>query len=81
MKIDIKIPPAGESVTEATVSAIYKENGAYVNMDEELFELETEKANQVVYAPAAGVIELTIKNDDLVKIDQIVWRQRLLQKR
>lgn len=72
MPVDIKIPPAGESVTEATVSQIFKPNGSYVKMDEELFELETEKVNQVVYAPAAGVVSLTIKVDDTVKIDQVV---------
>jgi len=72
MPVDIKIPPAGESVTEATVSQIFKENGSYVKMDEELFELETEKVNQVVYAPAAGVITLNVKVDDTVTIDQVV---------
>lgn len=74
MQVDIKIPPAGESVTEATVSQIFKENGSFVKMDEELFELETEKVNQVVYAPESGILNLTVKVDDIVKIDQVVGR-------
>lgn len=72
MKVEIKVPPAGESVTEATVSQIFKENGSFVKMDQELFELETEKANQVVYAPESGTVNLTIKVDDVVKVDQVV---------
>lgn len=72
MKVEIKIPPAGESITEATVGTVFKENGSYVKLDEELFELETEKANQVVYAPAAGALTLSIKVHDAVKINQVV---------
>lgn len=72
MEVEIKIPTAGESVTEATVSTIFKKTGDYVQMDEELFELETEKANQVVYAPAAGSLSLQIKVDDVVLVDQVV---------
>lgn len=72
MQVEIKVPPAGESVTEATVSQIFKENGSYVKMDEELLELETEKVNQVVYAPAAGTISLSVKVDDTVTVDQVI---------
>jgi len=72
MQVEIKVPPAGESVTEATVSQIFKENGSYVKMDEELLELETEKVNQVVYAPSAGTLILSVKVDDIVTVDQVI---------
>ena len=54
MKVDIKTPAAGESVSEAVVAAVFKENGAVVAKEEEILELETDKVNQVVYAPDAG---------------------------
>ena len=72
MKIEIKVPPAGESVTEATVAAIMKESGAYVNKEEEILELETDKVNQVIYAPEAGVLTLTVSVDTKVKPDQVI---------
>lgn len=72
MKMEIKVPPAGESVTEATVSKLIKENGSYVKADEEILELETEKVNQVVYAPAAGVISWKVKPEQVVKIGEVI---------
>ncbi len=72
MKVEIKVPPAGESVSEATVSRILKESGSFVQVDEEILELETDKVNQVVYAPAAGKLELSVKVDQLVKIGQSI---------
>jgi 2-oxoglutarate dehydrogenase E2 component (dihydrolipoamide succinyltransferase) len=72
MKVEIKVPPAGESVTEVAVAVIMKENGTFVNKEEEILELETDKVNQVMYAPAAGTLNLTVSVDDKVKPEQII---------
>jgi 2-oxoglutarate dehydrogenase E2 component (dihydrolipoamide succinyltransferase) len=53
---EIKVPALGESVTEATVSRWLKKPGDAVAMDEALVELETDKVNVEVNAPAAGVM-------------------------
>src|SRR5277367_3006795 len=53
---EIKVPTLGESVTEATVSRWLKKPGDAVAMDEALVELETDKVNVEVNAPAAGVM-------------------------
>ncbi len=72
MKAEIKVPAMGESVTEATVSVILKANGSIVSMDEEIVELETDKVNQVLYAPQAGVLQLNISEEDTVAIGQCI---------
>lgn len=72
MKVEIKIPPMGESISEATIGSILKPSGSKVKMDEELLELETEKVNQVLNAPQAGVFTLTVKTDDVVTIGQVI---------
>lgn len=72
MKLEIKVPSAGESVSEATVSRLIKENGAFVKADEEIVELETDKVNQVVYSPGEGVLHLDVAVDDVVKIGQVI---------
>ncbi len=72
MKVEIKVPSAGESISEATVSRILKESGSFVAADEELVELETDKVNQVVYAPATGQLTLTIKVDQIVTIGSVI---------
>lgn len=72
MKVEIKIPSMGESITEATVGAIFKPTGSKVSMDEEILELETDKVNQVLYAPVAGMVNLAVAKDETVRIGQVI---------
>ncbi len=70
--MEIKVPSVGESVTEAVVSLIIKPNGSFVHKDEEIIELETDKVNQVVYAPESGLLNLTVNIDESVTIGQVI---------
>ncbi|MBS0626198.1 MAG: dihydrolipoyllysine-residue succinyltransferase [Verrucomicrobia bacterium] len=72
MLVEIKIPSMGESVVEATIGTILKPTGSAVKADEEILELETDKVNQVLYAPAAGKITLSVKTGDVVKVGQTI---------
>jgi 2-oxoglutarate dehydrogenase E2 component (dihydrolipoamide succinyltransferase) len=72
--IEIKVPTIGESISSATVSAILKNTGSYVNEGEEILELETDKINQILYAPSSGVLSLTVKLDDKVAIGQVIGK-------
>lgn len=70
MKVEIKVPAMGESITEATIGTILKNSGSRVAADDELIELETDKVNQVLYAPQAGVVTWSVKPEEIVKIGQ-----------
>jgi len=72
MKVEIKVPAVGESVTEATVARIIKQNGSFVEKNEEILELETDKVNQVVTAPEKGVLSLLVTVDQKVKISEVI---------
>lgn len=72
MKKEIKVPEMGESITEATISQILKESGSQVEMDEEVVELETDKVNQVLFSPQAGVLTLQVSVDDVVKVGDVI---------
>jgi 2-oxoglutarate dehydrogenase complex dihydrolipoamide succinyltransferase (E2 component) len=72
MKQEIRIPEMGESVTAAVIGSILKPTGSHVRQDDEILELETDKVNQVLYAPASGILELTVKRDDMVKIGDVI---------
>lgn len=72
MNVEIKVPPVGESVVEATIGAILKPSGSVVAADAELLELETDKVNQVVYAPAAGKVQFTVAVGDKVAVGQVI---------
>ncbi len=73
--VDVNVPSAGESVTEAQVGSIYKKVGDAVSVDEALLELETDKAAQEVMSPVAGVIrELKVGEGDDVEVGSLLLR-------
>src|SRR5688572_4367780 len=72
MKKDLIIPRMGESILEAHIGQIFKPSGSQVKMDDEILELETDKVNQVLYAPASGVVTLNVKTQEKVKIEQVI---------
>jgi 2-oxoglutarate dehydrogenase E2 component (dihydrolipoamide succinyltransferase) len=56
MPVEIKVPSLGESVTDATVAKWLKRLGETVALDEPVVELETDKVDVEVPAPAAGTL-------------------------
>lgn len=64
--IDIKVPPVGESISEVTLVQWLKADGAWVERDEILCELESEKATFELNAESAGILHhVAQENDDL----------------
>ena len=72
MKVDIIVPAAGESVTEADIASWSKANGEFVEMDDVLLELETDKASMELNAETSG--ELTIVKDEgeTVQVGEVI---------
>ena len=68
----VKVPRAGESISEATLNRWLKPDGAYVQVDEPLFELGTDKATQEVGAPAAGVLKIMVAEGTTVPVEAVV---------
>jgi 2-oxoglutarate dehydrogenase E2 component (dihydrolipoamide succinyltransferase) len=72
MAVDVKVPAAGESVTEGRIARWIVADGAAVKLDQPLFEIETDKASVEVPAPAAGVIAIGVKAGEIVKVGATV---------
>ncbi len=73
MRIEIKVPTLGESVTEATVAKWFKAPGDAVAADETLLELETDKVTMEVPSPAAGrLAEIRVAEDENVEVGAIL---------
>lgn len=71
--IDIKVPTVGESISEVTLLKWTKKDGEYVERDEVIAELESEKATFEVNAEKAGVIKIgNIAEGDTIKIGDIL---------
>lgn len=70
--MDIKVPAVGESVTEATIGEWIKQSGDYVERDEIILVLETDKASVEVVAEDSGVLETKVEEGDTVEIGAVV---------
>jgi len=70
--IDIKVPAVGESISEVTLVKWLKREGQYVERDEVIAELESEKATFEVNAEKAGVLKPVGKEGDTLKIGDVV---------
>jgi 2-oxoglutarate dehydrogenase E2 component (dihydrolipoamide succinyltransferase) len=70
--IDIKVPAVGESISEVTLVKWLKGEGTYVERDEVIAELESEKATFEVNAEQAGVLKTVGNEGDTLKIGDVV---------
>ena len=72
MAIEIKVPTVGESINEVTLSKWIKKDGDWVNRDEVIAELESEKATFEINAEKAGILHTLAKEDDTLNIGDVV---------
>ena len=73
MSIELKIPEVGESVREVQIGRWLKHEGDTVALDENVVELETDKASMELAAPAAGVIGKILKKEgDMVAVGDVI---------
>ena len=68
MSIEIKVPPVGESITEVVLSSWKKADGDFVEMDEIIAELESDKATFELTAEKAGTLKIIAKEGDTLEI-------------
>lgn len=72
MAIEIKVPTVGESINEVTLSKWLKKDGDWVERDEVIAEMESEKATFELNAEQAGILHTSAKEDDTLNIGDIV---------
>lgn len=72
MSLEIKVPTVGESITEVTLSQWLKQDGDYVEMDENIAELESDKATFELPAEKAGILRIIAQEGDTLEIGALV---------
>jgi len=72
--IELKVPPVGESISEVTLIKWTKADGSWVERDEVLCELESEKATFELNAEQAGILMQIAKEGDDLKIGDIACK-------
>jgi len=72
--IEIKVPPVGESITEVTLVQWLKKDGEWVNRDELICELESEKATFELNAEEAGILHYVAQEGDTINIGDVACK-------
>lgn len=70
----MKIPSPGESITEVEIATWLVENGDYVELDQPIAEIDSDKATLELPAEFAGTIELLVEEGETVEVGQIVCK-------
>lgn len=71
MILEIKIPSPGESITEVEIGKWLVEDGIFVNKDQEIAEIESDKATLSLNATAAGILKILIKEGERVAVGTV----------
>jgi 2-oxoglutarate dehydrogenase E2 component (dihydrolipoamide succinyltransferase) len=72
MLLEVTIPEVGESITEGILAEWSKADGDWVEAEEPLLELETDKITMTVSAEAAGQLKILVPEGATVQVGQVV---------
>ena len=71
---EIAVPSVGESITSGILTTWLKKTGDFVEQEEELFELETDKATVSVPSPQEGILTTLVEENQEVSVGQVVGK-------
>jgi 2-oxoglutarate dehydrogenase E2 component (dihydrolipoamide succinyltransferase) len=72
MKLDVKVPSPGESITEVQISQWLKQDGDFVEKDEEIAEIDSDKATLTIAAEQTGTLKILISEGETVSVGTVV---------
>ena len=72
MILEMKVPSPGESITEVEIAAWLVQNGDYVEKDQAIAEVDSDKATLELPAEASGTITLKAEEGDAVEVGAVV---------
>lgn len=72
MSVEIKVPSPGESVSEVEIASWLVADGDYVEKDQEIVELDSDKATLAMPAEEAGIISINVEEGEAVEVGQVI---------
>ena len=72
MLLEMKVPSPGESISEVEIAQWLVEDGDYVEKDQEIAEIDSDKATLALPAEESGTIKLVAEEGDTVEVGQVV---------
>lgn len=72
MAVEIKVPSPGESISEVQIARWLKQDGDYVEKDEEIAEIDSDKATLTLAAEADGALKIMVKEGEMIAVGSVV---------
>jgi len=72
MIVEIKVPSPGESITEVQIASWLVEDGSLVQKDQEIAEIDSDKATLSISAEVSGQIKILIEEGETVEIGAVI---------
>ncbi|MGM0498202.1 MAG: 2-oxoglutarate dehydrogenase complex dihydrolipoyllysine-residue succinyltransferase [Bacteroidota bacterium] len=72
--IEVKIPSPGESITEVEIANWLVETGDYVEKDQEIAEIESDKATLPLVAEESGKVEIVAPEGETIKVGEVACK-------
>lgn len=72
MPLEMKVPSPGESISEVQIARWLKKDGDFVEKDEELCEIDSDKATLTLNAEADGVLKILVQEGETVEVGKVV---------
>ncbi len=72
MAVEIKVPSPGESISEVQIARWIKNDGDYVEKDEEIAEIDSDKATLTLVAEADGILKTLAKEGETIAVGSVV---------
>lgn len=70
--VEVKVPTPGESVSEVEIASWLVSDGDYVERDQEIAELDSDKATLALPAEESGVITIKVEEGESVEVGQVI---------
>ncbi len=72
--IEMRVPEVGESITEVTLASWIKSDGDYVELDENIADIESDKASFELPAESNGTLRIVAKEGDVLEIGALICK-------
>ena len=72
--IEIKVPSPGESITEVEIANWLVNSGDYVEKDQEICEIDSDKATLTINAEASGLIDILVNSGEMISVGSVICK-------
>lgn len=72
MKIEIQVPSPGESITEVQIAAWLVEDGDFVERDQDIVEVDSDKATLSIAATESGKLEIKVADGETIDVGTVI---------